>query len=403
MKKMLFITPRIPIPANSGGLLSTLSSLKFLAKNYHLDIISFIDDKNENKEKYLVELKKLGVKNVYFIDSFVKKRTIFTIIKSLFSNLPLSIYRNKSKLMSKKIKEISSNYDVLYADHWLTMQFIPPNFEKKVILKEHNAEYRMWERYRDIENNLIKKLYLKFEINKIKKYEAKVCNRASNVIVLTESDKDNLVKIGVNSEIIEMLPGLIINSQEISHSFETKENAIMYVGNLSWEANIDGLIYFLENIYPMAREKVKDLKFYIIGKNPPQKLQEIAENDKSIILTGFVEDLNEYTLKSKIFVVYLRYGSGIKIKILEALSMGLPVVTNSIGMEGIKTEGAYLAETKEEFAQCIEDLINNNAKLLNMSKFGQEYINSNYTENHYLKYFNKIIDKNINGEQNDIV
>lgn len=391
MKKMLFITPKLPIPAISGGLIGTLSSLKVLPKSFELDVITFIDEENENKEKYIEELKKNGINNIFFIDYKVKQRSILTIIKSIFQSLPLSVYRNKCDKMKNMIKDISANYDFIYADHWLTMQYIPNNFRGIKILKEHNAEYIMWERLFQLEQNFIKKLYLFYELNKIKKYEAKICNKADNVIVVTNDDKKSLKKIGANESKITMLPSVVMdNTAYKDWNFTNRENSIMYVGSLSWGANIDGLEYFINNIYPMIKQRVSDLKFYIIGKNPPDILQQFAQNDSSIVLTGFVEDLTEYYEKCKLFVVYLRYGSGIKIKILEALSNAMPVVTNDVGMEGICTEGAELANTDKEFTDKVCELINDNKKLKYMSEKGIEYINNNYSEKEYIKFFNVI-------------
>ena len=340
MKKMLFITPKIPIPAVSGGFIGTYSSLKTLPKIFEVDVISFINDETESREKYTSELKKLGIKNVYFVDYKVKNRSIPTIIKSMIQPLPLSVYRNKSSKMKNLVNKIAKNYDLIYADHWLTMQYIPKGFKGTKILKEHNAEYIMWKRLFQLEKNPIKKIYLFYELNKIKKYESMICNLADHVIVVTNDDKESLGKIGADKNKIKMLPSVVMDDiKQRSLDFVSRENSIMYVGTLSWGANIDGLEYFIQNIYPKIKEKVSDIKFYIIGKNPPDILKSCAEKDSSIILTGFVEDLNDYYSKSKLFVVYLRYGSGIKIKVLDALSVGMPVITNDVGMEGIRTEG----------------------------------------------------------------
>lgn len=391
MKKILFITPKIPIPAISGGFISTFSSLKTLPKIFKVDVVSFIDDETESREKYTSELKKLGIKNVYFIDYKVKNRSISTIIKSIIQPLPLSVYRNKSSKMKNYVNKIAENYDLIYADHWLTKQYIPKSFKGTKILKEHNAEYIMWERLFQLEKNPIKKIYLFYELNKIKKYESKICNQADHVIVVTNDDKESLARIGADKNKIVMLPSVVVDIvKRETLNFENRENSIMYVGTLSWGANIDGLEYFIHNIYPKIKEKVSDIKFYIIGKNPPDILKSYAQKDNSIILTGFVEDLNDYYSKSKLFVVYLRYGSGIKIKVLDALSIGMPVVTNDVGGEGIHTDGVELANTDDGFANKICELMDDKKRLQYMSEKGIEYINDNYSEDEYIKYFENL-------------
>ncbi len=391
-KKMLFITPRISIPANSGGLIVTLNAIKFLAKIFDLDLIFFVDY-NVELDLIIKKLKGYGVKDVICIKQKLKSKNLINILISLFSNTPLSIYRNKSKNMEDKISKIIKNYDFIYADHWLTMQFIPQDTNAQIFLREHNAEYKMWERLLKIEKNIVKKLYLFIETKKIKKYEKNICNKATQVMTITNEDKDSLIKIGVKKENITMLPGIIIDGLDNKpfSDFNLRSNNLMYVGSLSWDANIDGLVYFLNNIYPNVKAKIPDIKFYIIGKNPPESLQKFAQKDKSIILTGFVQDLKKYYVKSKLFVVYLRYGSGIKIKILEALSNAMPVITNDIGIEGIYTGGVALAVNDKEFSEKIILLLKNNNILCNMSREGLNYILGNYSEKQYTDFFNNFI------------
>ena len=209
-KKMLFITPRISIPANSGGLIVTLNAIKFLAKIFDLDLIFFVDY-NVELDLIIKKLKGYGVKDVICIKQKLKSKNLINILISLFSNTPLSIYRNKSKNMEDKISKIIKNYDFIYADHWLTMQFIPQDTNAQIFLREHNAEYKMWERLLKIEKNIVKKLYLFIETKKIKKYEKNICNKATQVMTITNEDKDSLIKIGVKKENITMLPGIIID------------------------------------------------------------------------------------------------------------------------------------------------------------------------------------------------
>ncbi|PWL74230.1 hypothetical protein DBY21_09435 [Candidatus Gastranaerophilales bacterium] len=391
MKKLLFITPRVPIPAISGGLIGTLHSLKYLCKNFKVDYISFYNEDEHNINKIEKELKLIGINKVYLINFVTKQRNLTNILAAIQNNLPLSIFRNKSEEMYKQVKQIANEYDIIYSDHWLSMQFIPDDYPKTVILKEHNAEYVMWERLEKQERNLIKKVYLKQEVKKIKNYECKICNRATKVLTVTEEDKNHLFRIGVPKQKISMLPAIIINNNPTNTTpFAERENSIMYVGTMSWDANIDGLSYFLRNIYPDIKKHIPNIKFYIIGKNPPELIKRYSYSDPSIIITGFVEDLKEYYNKCKLFIVYLRYGSGIKIKILETLAMGLPVISNNIGLEGIKTKATIKCKTDIDFANQIISLLKDKNKLEQMSKYAYSYIEKNYSEELYNKFFNML-------------
>lgn len=392
MKKILFITPKNPYASISGGTIVTKNAIDILSEITSLDLL-YLDMDNEESC-----IKNVNIKNIFKIKHVLKPKNIPTIVKSLFSQYPLSIYRNFSDIAKSEVSKIVGNYDVVYVDHWLMMQFIPKNYRGSVLLREHNAEYKMWERFYDKEKNLFIKLYLKFEIKKIKRYEKKICNEASYVLTLSENDIVSLLDIGVNKNKLKLLPAITINDTEtrMPQTFENKENIIIYIGTFNWDANVDGLDYFLKNVYNKLKQNIPDLKFYIIGKNPPKKLSDYAEHDSSIIFTGFVNDLNPYYKKAKLFITYLRFGSGIKIKILEALAHGLPVVSNEIGLEGINTKATLLCKSNNDFVMNITALINDTKRLKNMSKEAIWYINHNFSKQKFINDFNKVIlgDKN---------
>ena len=390
-KKVLFITPSLPVPADSGGKISSLASLEYLAKHFHLDLTCFVKQ-NENISNYTGELKSKNIKNIYEFNFNVRSRNLKNIILSCLKNIPLSIYRNESDKMFKNIEKLiaKNNYNIIYVDHWLMMQYVPANFKGEIILKEHNAEYIMWERAYNLEKKIFKKQYLKYETERIKKYECRICNKADYVIALTDEDKNNLVKIGVCENKIKILPAILLKNEDFTNKyylpFEKRENTLLYVGTLSWGANIDGLIYFFNNIYPFIKQEFDDLKIYVVGKNPPASLQKYNDKDNSIILTGFVENLDEYYGKCKLFVAPLRYGSGIKIKILNAMAKAIPVISTEIGLEGIN-EGAVLAKNDKEFINKTINLLKDNKKLAELSLGSMNYLKKEYNESIYNEFY----------------
>lgn len=385
MTKILFLTPCNPYNEISGGTIGTIHSLEFLKKHFVLDLYCFNQGSSKNNESSDVSS---NINNFTYVDFETKKRNLKTILCSLFQKLPLSIYRNNSIKMKNEIKNIIQNYEIVYVDHWLMMQFIPKKYKGIVILREHNAEYVMWERRLSIEKNFLKKLYLMIELIKIKSYEKHICNKANIVLTFTENDKQALIKIGATGENITVLPALIVSTEyNKNKNYNKLENNLLYIGTMNWDANVDGLEYFLKNIYPKIKEKINDIKFYIVGKNPPSKIQKYAENDKSIILTGFVQNLKEYYNMCKLFVVYLRFGSGVKIKILEALANYIPVVSNKVGLEGINTNAAILAQTDNDFIDIITKTLTNNEKLKSLSEEAIEYVNNTFSEEVYEAFF----------------
>ncbi len=121
-------------------------------------------------------------------------------------------------------------------------------------------------------------------------------------------------------------------------AFDTLENSLVYVGTLTWEANIEGLIWFVNGTWKELKSKFPELKLYIIGKNPDQRLIQLAKDHSDIIITGFVIDLEEYFTKCKVNIIPLRFGSGMKVKTINGLCRGIPMVCTTIGAEGLQVE-----------------------------------------------------------------
>jgi polysaccharide biosynthesis protein PslH len=165
-----------------------------------------------------------------------------------------------------------------------------------------------------------------------------------------------------------------------------EKNKLLFLGTMSWLPNIEGVSWFLDKVFPKILEKYPQTIFYVVGKNPPEKIlnYKLIFPD-NLVVTGFVEDEREYIREADVFLVPLRIGSGIRIKILIALAMKKPVVTTSIGIEGINIDrnSIYLANSPDEFIQSIQDILDNKEKAAAKAELGyREVIN---------KYSNKVI------------
>ena len=157
------------------------------------------------------------------------------------------------------------------------------------------------------------------------------------------NDIDELEKIGISRE--KCRDTYHLGEDEMLEwpalQFADTEEAILFVGTLTWEANIDGLIWFISEVWPLLIAEKPELKFYIVGKNPDERLKSVASPYKTIEFTGFVKDLEPYHKKCRVFVIPLRFGSGIKVKLINALYRGIPAVTTAVGSEGLDAKIGY--------------------------------------------------------------
>jgi glycosyltransferase involved in cell wall biosynthesis len=186
--------------------------------------------------------------------------------------------------------------------------------------------------------NPVLKLAAWIESLRLRAMEATICNGAEMVVTLTGEDEAALKKIALNmrSQVIPpCLPSKAAVLQNAPHS-----KSLLFVGTLSWEPNADGLLWFARKIWPLVRAKHADALLEVVGKGLQPKQKKILENTPGVRLHGFVQDLSPHFERARVFVCPLRFGSGIKLKVLEALSRGLPVVSSPIGAEGFYLDGA---------------------------------------------------------------
>jgi len=377
--KILFLTPQLPYPPTSGGVIKTYKMIEYLKGKYHIELAFF---KKETSEDCFYDFLKI-YPNIKIHTQYLSiPRTMVSYIKSLLFFLPISVYRNRSKVFSKAINEMSMSADVIFVDHFLMFQYVPKNYKGRVILHQHNAEHIMWKRYGENQDNIFLKLLTFFESWRIKKYEQFIMNRACSILA-SPNDIDNLKKLIPKTE--KFIETFHLGDEKLLEketlNFDETKKSLLYIGTLTWEANIDGLLYFLQNVWPEVVRQQADVVFNIVGKLKESNDFSSWRNDPRIIWHGYVEDLNIFYDSSRVFVAPLRFGSGIKVKVVNALYRGLPTVTTSIGIEGLELRNGehifYSENPKEQAAQILRLLqdkifwknMSDNSRLVSKEKY----------------------------------
>ncbi|MEM2174653.1 MAG: glycosyltransferase [Candidatus Micrarchaeia archaeon] len=407
-KTILFITPQLPYPPVSGGIIISNKMVDFLSENYNLILLCQLKLKEDlkNESEFLrIYGKRLKVYKSAPISSDIYRRSLLNLLKSYVRNVPLTVYRNSNDKIKKYLLELlkSEKIDCVLVDHYIAFQFIEEFLEYlkerkiKILLHEHNAEYMIWERYSKLEHNFIKRLFIEIEARRIKNYEKKICELSDKVLCVTPDDVSSLVKLGVSEDKFDVI--MSVGDEKLLYKedlkFESTEEALLFIGTLSWEANIDGITWFIENVWKDLKKEYPSLRFYIVGKNPPERLKKRCLMDQDIIFTGFIEDLEPYYKRCRVFISPIRFGSGIKIKNINAMYRGIPMVTTSIGVEGINGEDGrhfYIADDKHSFKEKISILLENKDKWYDISMNSRALVREKYTWDVVLKKLKKIID-----------
>lgn len=349
-KNILFITPICPSSPDSGGLQVTLDRLCALVSIYNVTVIAIAG--NEESKYFL--LNTIGVKSVYYGNSN-RNRNIKNFIISILLRKPLSVWRNMDfSFLSKSSAVFGEIFDILYIDHWIMwpLSTLIKNYKYKV-LHLHNAEHRVFYTAA-LSACFIKKLILIFESKRVEKYLLKICTQVDELHFLSSSDRDNVLKLGcINSKCSVFLPTV----KSIFDNDGAFNGDILFIGTMSWFPNEQGVRWFLSSVLPFVNTK-KNIN--IIGGN--LNVDESLSDNVNIL--GRVPDLDFFYKNAFVFIAPLLSGSGIKIKIINALSHGIPVVTTSVGVEGFPDDwgdAIFVSDDPIQFARYILTLEKNKA------------------------------------------
>jgi glycosyltransferase involved in cell wall biosynthesis len=389
---VLFLTPQLPYPGVSGGTINSKKLLDFFCVRHTVTLVSLVKESDGiNIEGFNKEYQN-KIKEIFLFD-IDKKRSVVNFLLSLFAGLPLSMYRNYDKKIKSQIAQLikKNNFDLVFCDFLIMTLYLSKNVCGKTIFNDHNAEYMIWKRFAQVEKNIIKRVVITFESFRLFLYETAQCKKIS-IVIASREDIIHLEPYAGNANFaVTNLLGNDILLQE-PNLINKQTHHLLFVSTLTWEANRQGIRWFVENVYPAIKAGVPDVSLHIAGKYDKPFLAD--NHDGSIHIYGFVPDLKDLYSNADIFICPLKFGSGTKIKLLDAMYCGLPIVTTSVGVESIDLtdgENCFIADTEQEFAGKTIELLNNRAIWERFSKASRALAARQYTwEVEYKKLENLI-------------
>ncbi|AEI45248.1 glycosyltransferase [Paenibacillus mucilaginosus] len=406
MKKIIFITNRLPFP-NTDGRKNLLSQYLTQIKEIHPDSeiinISFVDD-----PKYLSAKPKL-IDRIITIDSpgFFEKVYNALVYSLLLRKWPLqvSVYYSKKnhKLIAETIQKENPAY-VIY-DMVRVAEYTEKHPAKTILSYDDLLSLRYqrqleWFKYIPsvfggfadklpkfargaAELKFIQKALIRLESRLLEKYEQSVAARFDHLIFTSPKEAEHFKDI-VRHESCHGIPMKIdpIAADGSVGARQYDPNKIVFVGKMDIPHNCSAVFYFCEKIWPKVKKHQPDAKFYIVGKNPTREVLQLEKQYPDVIVTGEVNDVKKTVMDSALMIAPLLFGTGIKTKIVEAMSWGIPVVTNAIGSEGINAshrKDLFISENDEEMVQHILQLLNNAEMNHSMSKNSIDYVSQHFS------------------------
>lgn len=375
---ILFLTPQLPYPPQSGGVIKSYHLLTHLLKKHQL-VLGCLLKNGETVDALQQHLPHLSI----IARPVNIPRSGVNWLKSLIAGVPLTIYRNIDDEFGAKVLVAAKNCEVIFVDHYLMYQYVPKDFKGRVVVHQHNAEFLMWQRLAEQTSNIIKRWVIGFEGERICEYEKALCSEADAVLA-APNDADALIEAGASD--VNFIDTYHLGDESALHlpplDFAQTELRLLYVGTLSWQANLDGLLWFLRDVWPVLTKKHEALKFSIVGRFDDDIAAQLKKVAPSIDLLGFVDDLDQLYQSHRVYIAPLRFGSGIKVKVVNGLYRGMPTVTTDVGAEGLAVidgEHILIANEPDCFAHHIHRLLTDEALWQCVSTQSRQLMASRYT------------------------
>lgn len=318
--------------------------------------------------------KKTGLE-LAFINLQIKPVKAFL---NLFSTKSYHVERFISADFEKKLIDIlkKESFDIVQIE----MLYMSPYLElirkysnAKVVLRAHNIEHIIWKRVAIEEKNIPKKRYLRHLANTLEKYERTILNQYDGIIPITR--KDSIFFSNETDVPVEPISFGVDFKKIPFHSDVVPEHALFHIGSMNWIPNIEGVKWFLNDVWPEVSKQFPKLKIYLAGRETPEWLKNIKL--KNVNVLGEVSDAYAFMESKTISVAPLFSGSGIRIKIIESMAMGKAVIATTIGAEGINYtngENILIADTKKEFVKAIKKLYKDKKLALTIGQNARELV-----------------------------
>jgi glycosyltransferase involved in cell wall biosynthesis len=354
--RILWVAPNFLHPTTKGGQIRTLGILRWLSRWHEVHYVAFEDPASPEGPERAGEYCYRAYPFQHNVVSKTSPRFALELAAGVFSRLPLAISRYQSAKLKIFLEGLQARekFDCMVID-FLVMSASCPAVERSVLF-QHNVETMIWRRHAETARDPLRKVYFGLQARRMERFEAEICRRAGHVIAVSKEDAGTMRSMFGVSRLSEVPTGVDIE-YFARPAVCDPGNGLVFVGSMDWLPNVDGVSYFVERVLPLIHAKKPECTFTVVGRTPGPEIVKLGQSDARIKITGTVADVRPYFWGSAVSVVPLRIGGGTRLKIYEAMAAGVPVVSTTVGAEGLDVRPAkniLIGDTPEKFAaHCI--------------------------------------------------
>lgn len=394
--RILLLTQIVPYPLDSGPKIKTYHVLRYLSERGHrVTLATFV---RKHEEQYLLHLQAYCAE----IHAVPLRRSRFADVRayaaSLWTGFPFLVTRDAQPAMRQLLWRLAQQqFDIVHADQLTMAQFAlhfrhsspsTSTHSPALVFDAHNAVHEIVERAQRTAPIFLRPV-LAVEADRLRKYEGNLIGQFDHTLAVSAVDQKALLnaldhKLGTQNHKsgISVIPIAVDCASLSPVKRDQLSNNILTASTLFYPPNADGVRWFMHEVFPFVRHQVSDPTLTIVGSRPPKDIVDFGlQNAGCVHVTGYVPDLQRYLERAALIVVPVRAGSGMRVRILEAMARGVPIVTTTTGVEGIDAiDGEHLlvADEPREFAAAVVRLLNDQTLRESLIRNGRRLVEEKY-------------------------
>lgn len=398
--KILYLAHRIPYPPNKGDKIRAFNEIRYLHRNHTVDVCCLID--NPRDKQYVEPLRKY-CRTLSYATINAKIKKLYSVLSIPFSNKTCTEIYFHSALLQQQIDDLieQNNYDLIFIYCSSMASYVRDKTDIAKVIDFVDIDSDKWIQYSSYAPFPLKWLFRR-EGRILAELEHQLLSETDASFLVTEREARFFAHLDNGHKVVAIPNGIdreFFNPNATPDDPKLREELyVCFTGAMDYFPNEDGVLFFYDKIFPLVRTIVPNLKFYIVGSNPTPRLQKLAE-DSSVVVTGTVDDIRPYLKHAQLAVIPLRMARGIQNKILEAVSMGIPVVTTTNAAEGLTLKPGtdfIVEDDPESFANQAIDLLNNPDQQRDLVQSGQKQLDLQYDWNRNLKSMEQVLEGVVN-------
>jgi glycosyltransferase involved in cell wall biosynthesis len=378
--RVLVLTAKAIWPLLGGAEIRNFSLLKETSKHHDVYLLSFLLGRNDRD-------------NFDGLEPYCRKIVGIDLVRPKWSRVARALgsvaggsrpfivsdyYRPEMALaLERMVRE--EKIDVIHAHFLHVGQYAENKGTAAFVYDAHNMEHVLWKRFAKVQKDPLLRAFARTQLPKFVRWQQRVAAHAEKIVTLSDADRDEFVRIAPNADVTTVSNGADIDFFAPMPEIPEEPNTVVYFANFGWPPQDDAAIFFHNEILPRVRREIPDVKLYLAGKTPPEAIRRFASD--RVVVTGLVPDIRDYIARASVVVLPLRVGAGTKHRVFQALAMEKPLVTTSVGAEGIALEHgrtAMITDDPATFADYTIALLKDAKRRREMGRAGRELVVSRY-------------------------